>query len=1033
MVAAAKLSMLNPNEFELWKLRIEQYFLMTDYALWEEKLARKNKLKARGTLLMALPNEHQLKFNYYKSAKSLMEAIEKRLQKLISQLEIHGETISQKDINPKLLTSLPSNWKTHTLIWRNKPDLETLSMDELHNNLNIYEAEVMRSSSTTQNTQNIAFVFSNNTDITNKVVNTAHGVSAASSKTNASNLPNVDSLSDAVIYSFFASQSNSSQLDYENLKQIDPDDLEEIDLKWQMEILTMRARRFLQKIGRNLGVNGTDTIGFEKNQVECYNCHRKGYFTREYRAFKHQDNRNMEITTRTLPVHETTPNALVSQCDALGYDWSDQAEDGPTNFVLMAYISLSSSSSDSEVNDKYNTCELHTPKPDLVFADEHVVSESVTSLPDTETKHIKPSFAKVKFVKPTEHVKSPKKSVKQEESTRKTKYPRKNSHSPRATKNEISGILKAFITGIENLIDHKVKIIRCDNRTKFKNKEMNQFSEIKGIKREFSVARTPQQNGVTKRKNKTLIEVARTMLADSKLPTTFWAEAVNTVCYVQNRILVIKPHNKTPYEIFLCRKPALSFMRPFGCLVTILITLNHRGTKANIDAGQAEKKTVFGLHYVLLLLLYSDSQGLKNSEDEVADDTGKKRETANTNSTNTLNIVSSPVNVISSSFTSVDPRRERTYRNEFENLSINPLMPDLEDIADTGIFNGAYDDEVKGKVADFNNLELTTVIKPKKVNQALTDLSWIEAMQDELIQFRLQKVWRLVDLPKGKHVIGTKWVYRNKKDKRGIVIRFKARLFAQGYTQEEGINYDEVFASIIRIEAIRSLKSYQMDIKSAFLYGTIKEEVYVCQPPCFEDPHFPNKVYKVEKALYGLHQAPKAWYETLSIYLLENGFRRGIIDKTLFIKKDKCDILLVQVYIDDIIFGSTKKSLCIEFEGLIHKKFQMSSMRELTFFLGLQVMQKDDGIFISQDKYVADILKKFDFSLVKIKSTPIETNKALLKDEEAVDRIFRYLKGQPKLGLWYPRDSPFELEAFLDSDYAGASQEIHNMRLSISW
>ncbi|GJY66127.1 putative ribonuclease H-like domain-containing protein [Tanacetum coccineum] len=367
-------------------------------------------------------------------------------------------------------------------------------------------------------------------------------------------------------------------------------------------------------------------------------------------------------------------------------------------------------------------------------------------------------------------------------------------------------------------------------------------------------------------------------------------------------------------------------------------------------------------------------------------------------------------------------------------------------------------------------------IEPKKVTQALTDPSWIEAMQDELLQFRLQKVWRLVDLPKGKHAIGTKWVYRNKKDERGIVVRNKARLVAQGYTQEEGIDYDEVFAPVARIEAIRLFLAYasfmgfivyQMDVKSAFLYGTIEEEVYVCQPPGFEDPQFPDKVYKVEKALYGLHQAPKAWYETLSTYLLENGFRKGIIDKTLFIKKDKGNIMLVQVYVDDIIFGSTKKSLCVEFESLMHKKFQMSSIGELTFFLGLQVMHRDDGIFISQNKYVADILKKFDFIIMKTTITPIKTHKALLKDEEAEDvdvylyrsmigslmyltasrpdimfavcacarfqvtpkvshlhavkRIFRYLKGQPKLGLWYPRDSPFDLEAFSDSDYAGAS------------
>ncbi|GKB40434.1 putative ribonuclease H-like domain-containing protein [Tanacetum coccineum] len=301
-------------------------------------------------------------------------------------------------------------------------------------------------------------------------------------------------------------------------------------------------------------------------------------------------------------------------------------------------------------------------------------------------------------------------------------------------------------------------------------------------------------------------------------------------------------------------------------------------------------------------------------------------------------------------------------------------------------------------------------------------------------------------------------------------------IYNLGYTQEEGIDYDEVFASVARIEAIRLFLAYasykdfvvyQMDVKSAFLYGKIKKEVYVCQPPGFEDPDFPDRVYKVEKALYGLHQAPRAWYETLSTYLLDNRFHRGKINKTVFIKKDKGDILLVQVYVDDIIFGSTKKLLCIEFEKMMHKKFQMSSMGELTFFLGLQVKQKEYGIFISQYKYVTEILKKFGFSDVKTASTPMETHKPLLKDADGEDvdehlyrsmirslmyltslrpdimfavcafarfqvnpkishlhtvkRIFRYLKGQPKLGLWYLKDSPFDLMAFTDSDYAGAS------------
>ncbi|GKA79106.1 putative ribonuclease H-like domain-containing protein [Tanacetum coccineum] len=289
---------------------------------------------------------------------------------------------------------------------------------------------------------------------------------------------------------------------------------------------------------------------------------------------------------------------------------------------------------------------------------------------------------------------------------------------------------------------------------------------------------------------------------------------------------------------------------------------------------------------------------------------------------------------------------------------------------------------------------VTEHVEPQMVIQALQDPSWIETMQEELLQFKLQQVWTLMDLPHGKRAIGTKWVYKNKKDERDIVIRNKARLVAQGYTQEEGIDYDEVFAPVARIEGVRMFLAYasfkdfvvyQMDVKSAFLYGKIEEEVYVCQPLGFEDPKFPNKVYKVEKELYGLHQAPRAWYETLSTYLLDNGFQRGQIDKTLFIKIVKGDILLVQVYVDDIIFGSTKKELCTEFEKLMHKKFQMSSMGELTFLLGLQVSQKDYGIFISQDKYVDGILKNFGFSTVKTTSTPMETSKPLLKDAEAED------------------------------------------------
>ncbi|GJV40065.1 putative ribonuclease H-like domain-containing protein [Tanacetum coccineum] len=1046
-----------------------------------------------------------------------------------------------------------------------------------------------------------------------------------------------------------------------------------------------------------------------------------------------------------------------------------------------------------------------------------------------------------------------------------------------ATKDETSEILKSFIKALENIIDLKVKVIRCDNGTEFNNRVMNQFCEMKGINREFSVAKTPQQNRVAERKNRTLIKAVRTMLADSKLPTTFWADVANA-----------------------CRKLALSFMRPFRCPVIILNTIDHlgkfdgkadegffvgystnskafrvfnyrtriveenlhvqlsekhtpniagsgpnwlfdidaltnsmnyklvvvgnqsnsnTGTKASNDVGKARMETVPGKDYILLpmwhanLLFSQDSnssldagfkpsgeeekrmlkiQGMKIvrfqvqrsqefikrkmtmlaaltmlillvtllilyhqeelythkeemsfSDSEVHNDKpctksclknyetlkkqyddllAKLHQTKFKASTykRGLDTVEAQlvtyrknevllseevvvlktevgckqyeINMLKTEFEKVKQEKEgidfkiEKFENaskdldkllesqitdnskkglgyhavpppypliynappkldlsnsgleefqhpEFEgygpkdskNVSTGaPIIKDLESDsndekkpkfkvekktgrkhalsfmrpfgclvtilntidhlgkfdgkADEGFFIGystnskafrvfnsrtriveenlhvqfsenrpnivgsglnwlfdidalarsmnykpvvagnqsngnagtkACDDNSKDSpdvgfkplgeeekkdaedpgnedsevpsieeprvyqekddnVSNTNNVNTASntintisptvnaagikvnVVDPKSSIELPNDPNMPELEDiDELLQFKLQMVWTLVDLTNEKRVIGTKWVYRNKKDERGIVIKNKSRLVAQGYTQEEGIYYDE------------------MDVNSAFLYGKIKEEVYVCQPPRFEDPDFPNRVYKVEKALHRLHQAPRAWYETLSTYLLDNGFQRGKIYKTLFIRRVKSDILLVQVYVDGIIFGSTKKSLCIEFEKMMHKKFQMSSIGELTFFLGLQVKQKEDGIFISQDKYVIEILKKFGFTDVKTASTPMETHKPLLKDADgedvdehlyrsmigslmyltssrpdimfavcacarfqvnpksshlyAVKRIFRYLKGQPKLGLWYPKDSPFDLVAYTDSDYARAS------------
>ncbi|GJU12524.1 ribonuclease H-like domain-containing protein [Tanacetum coccineum] len=347
MVAASKVPMLKPENGNTAPKTtlVEGVEKVIPPTTTEEKAQRRLELKARSTLLMGIPNEHQLKFNSIKDAKSLLQAIEK------SQLEIHGETISQEDVNQKFLRSLSPEWNTHTIMWRNKLEIDTLSMDDLYNNLKIYEPEVKGTSSSSTNTQNVAFVSSNSTSSTNGAVNTAHGAKNANTQATAVNSTTIDNLSDVVICAFFASQPNSPQLDNEDLQQIYPDDLEEMDLRWQMAMLTIRARRFFKNTGRKFSVNGTETIGFDKSKVECYNCHKRGHFARECRAPRNQENRNRESTRRSVPVETTTSNALIS-CDGLGdYDWSDQAEEGPTNFALMAY---SFTSSNSEVSTDSN-------------------------------------------------------------------------------------------------------------------------------------------------------------------------------------------------------------------------------------------------------------------------------------------------------------------------------------------------------------------------------------------------------------------------------------------------------------------------------------------------------------------------------------------------------------------------------------------------------------------------------------------------------------------------------------------------------
>nr|GEV19643.1 retrovirus-related Pol polyprotein from transposon TNT 1-94 [Tanacetum cinerariifolium] len=1070
----------------------------------------------------------------------------------------------------KYLRSLLSSWSQVALIMRTKPRLDTLSFDDLYNNQRVFKRDVKGTTASSSNIQNVTFVSVKNTSSTNDV-STAYSVSSPS--VSKSQKEGSSSNVDKVIHCFFANQSSTPQLDYDVLEQIN-DDVEEMDLKWQVAMISMRIKKFHKRTGRKLQFDTKDLVGNQdsKKRDVGYNGNKTG-----------ENGRNLYIYDDS--------KALVTM-NGEDIDWSEHVEEDAQNYAMMAYFSsnlgsdnegpdveidyskfiygpkkTSSDESDSKPSE-YASCESNssvetsTSIPEPVENASKVICEPIVwtaapiieeyesdsdndSVSNVQEDKEKPSFT---FTDSVKHVKTSMENIKETGTT---------DHSPKIEKQDRNGHTRkglgyvftrkaCFVCGsfshlirdydlhekrmakqaeltksknkvvirdtkeflgtkspttvVDQSLEKELKIYEADSSQRwlghiignkahlvdyqdFKgcsvaiggsngritSKEKINTGRLKVIKGEYSKAKTPQQNEVSKRKNRALIEAARTMLADSFLPTTFWATAFNTACYVLNRVLITKPQNKTPYELltvgyslnskafrvynletkrvkenlhvnFLENKPnvagkghawmfdldyltnsmnyePVSIENKANKSANLKEANNSAGTQANDDQGANSEEIDLNEEHFVLPIWSAYSTTVKSSRDKIEKNTSFKTseslrkeathdiQNASTSSTNLINTASTPLSTIGLSRAFNDG--ELSYHDPSKYaLPDDPLMPHLEDIyasPSEGIFSdSSYDDE---------------------------------------------------DLPFKKNAIRTKWVYRNKKDERGVVVRKKARLVTQRHRQEEGTNYDEVFALVDRIEAIRIFLAfssymgfivYQMDVKSSFLYGTINEEVYVSQPPGFVDPKFPNKVYKVVKALYGLYQAPRAWYVTLSTFLEKIIYRRGAIDKTWFMKKDKKDIMLVQVYVDDIIFGSTKKSWCDEFGELMKNRFQMSSMGKLTFFFQLQVKQKEDGIFISQDKYVAKILKKFDFLSVKTVSTLIETQKPLVKDEEAIDvdvhlywsmigslmyltasrpdimfvvcvcsrfqvtpktshlhvvkRIFRYLKVQPKLG-----------------------------------
>nr|GEW91840.1 retrovirus-related Pol polyprotein from transposon TNT 1-94 [Tanacetum cinerariifolium] len=525
---------------------------------------------------------------------------------------------------------------------------------------------------------------------------------------------------------------------------------------------------------------------------------------------------------------------------------------------------------------------------------------------------------------------------------------------------------------------------------------------------------------VVERRNLTLVEAARTMLIFSHAPSFLWAEAIATACFTQNRFIIHRHFHKTPYKLINGRKPDISFLHVFGALYYL-----------KNDREDIEKLGTKGLDLTYASLTITTQQPTEGELDllfeAMYDDYIGGQPSA------------APRTVSSAQ----DVDRLKTQQQHAQQQGNQaPLQP--ETIADN-VPNAMFDANMF--INPFVTPSTMSTMEPKNVKEAMTDPAWIESMQEELLQFKWLDVWVLVPAPDNITPLTLKWLFKNKNDEENTVIRNKSCLVVRGYHQEEGIDLEESFTPVSRMEAIRiflayiahkSFTMFQMDVKTAFMHGSLKEDVYMCQPEGFIDADHPSHVFKLKKALYGLKQAPRAWYDELSMFLLQNHFFKGTIDPTLFIRRFDDNILVPLQNVDD---GGND------------------------IFLGLQVNQSPRGIFINQSIYVLEILKKYRMESCDLVGTPIEIKDKLDLDQnrtpidvtkyhsmigalmyltssrpdivhatylcaryqakptekhlKEVKRIFRYIWGTVNTGLWYTKDSGFELTEFSDADYAG--------------
>ncbi|KAK2442007.1 putative mitochondrial protein [Trifolium repens] len=645
---------------------------------------------------------------------------------------------------------------------------------------------------------------------------------------------------------------------------------------------------------------------------------------------------------------------------------------------------------------------------------------------------------------------------------------------------------KKFKTMVENESNCKMMCLRTDRGGEFTSNEFNEYCCSNGIKRQLTTAYTPQQNGVSERKNRTLLNMVRSMLSGRNVPKSFWPEALKWATYVLNRSPTLSVKNMTPEEAWTGRKPTVHHFRVFGCLAHVHIHDVHRKKLDDKSIpcfllGISEESKGYKLYdpsakkvIVSKDVIFEESKGWKwkndkakplddpisiSSSHEQDDEQGTdiedmevQNETGNTNVHNDSDSNSqASEDTITYSSDEMTPRVSRRPRY-------------LDDYV-TG--DESDNDDALQNLAMFSNNN-----DPVTYDEAAKSEVWKKAMDQEIESIEKNNTWELVTLPEGAKTVGVKWIYKTKLNEKGEVEKHKARLVAKGYSQQHGVDYNEVFAPVARWDTIRTIlslaassewKVYQLDVKSAFLHGELTENVYVEQPLGYKKVE--NKVYKLRKALYGLKQAPRAWYSKIEAYFAKENFIKCPHEHTLFVKKDGEKVLIVSLYVDDLIFTGNDSKMFQSFKESMKNVFDMTDLGRMRYFLGVEVNQGSHGIFICQQKYIKDILSRFGMEMCNVVCSPIVPGNKLSKDSNgkcvdatyykqivgslmyllatrpdlaysvcliarfmerptedhlvAAKRILRYLKGTANLGILYERGVKQALQGWTDSDYAG--------------